>query len=67
MPSYWSIFQFIENLFWLIKNRKHYTETISMMIDVVNHAFICYDYDKILDSVKGDKEAYERLEKLRIC
>ncbi|AZI75810.1 hypothetical protein SBFV2_gp43 [Sulfolobales Beppu filamentous virus 2] len=67
MTSYWSVLEFIKNLFWLMKNRPNYTETIAMMIDVVDHAFVCYNYDKILESVKHDKEAYERLLKSNIC
>ena len=67
MTSYWSVLEFIKNLFWLMKNRPNYKETIAMMIDVVDHSFICYDYDRILETVKDDKEAYERLLKSNIC
>ena len=67
MTSYWSVLEFVKNLFWLMKNRPNYKETIAMMVDIVNHSFICYDYDSILQSVKNDNEAYERLLQSNIC
>lgn len=67
MTSFWSVLEFVKNLFWLIRHRPQYKDVIIAMTDIVNHGFICYDYDSILEMVKDDKEAYERLKESNIC
>lgn len=67
MTSMFSVLEFLKNFIWLLKNRPNYTETITMMASVIDHAFICYNYEEILETVKHDKEAYERLMRSNIC
>ena len=67
MTSFWSNLEFVKNLFWLMENRPQYKDVIEEMKRIVDDAFICFDYEKILEKVKSDKEAYERLSRSYIC
>lgn len=67
MPSFWSVLQFVKTFLFALKYRRDNKVLIVAMAEVINHDFICYDFDELLKLAETDKKLKDMLEKSNIC